>query len=142
MLNVTAVVGRLIAGPQLALTTPNGIPYTMFTVAVDRNFTNPSGQRQADFLDVTAWRSTAEFVCKYFKKGNLIAISGSLHTNSYQDKYGMKRKDTRITADKVSFAGSKTPSSSTPADITETDAPCTTINDDFSVVPTEEDMLS
>ena len=72
MLNVTAVVGRLIAGPQLALTTPNGIPYTMFTVAVDRNFTNPSGQRQADFLDVTAWRSTAEFVCKYFKKAILL----------------------------------------------------------------------
>ena len=142
MLNVTAVVGRLVADTQLALTTPNGIPYTMFTIAVDRNFTNPSGQRQADFLDVTAWRSTAEFVCKYFKKGNLIAISGSLHTNVYQDKYEIKRKDTRITADKVSFAGSKTPSSSTPPDITETDAPCTTTNDDFSVVPTEEDMLS
>lgn len=145
MLNVTAVVGRLVADPQLALTTPNGIPYTMFTIAVDRNFTNPSGQRQADFLDVTAWRSTAEFVCKYFKKGNLIAISGSLHTNSYQDKYGVKRKDTRITADKVSFAGSKNSSTSsvpTPPDITETDAPCTTINDDFSVVPTEEDMPS
>ena len=143
MLNVTAVVGRLVADPQLALTTPNGIPYTMFTIAVDRNFTNPSGQRQADFLDVTAWRSTAEFVCKYFKKGNLIAISGSLHTNVYQDKYEIKRKDIRITADKVSFAGSKNPSTNsvpTPPDIT--DAPCTTTNDDFSVVPTEEDMPS
>lgn len=71
-----------------------------------------------------------------------VSPTGSLHTNSYQDKYGVKRKDTRITADKVSFAGSKTPSPSTPPDITETDAPCTTINDDFSVVPTEEDMLS
>ena len=87
MLNVVAIMGRLVADPELR-TTPAGVNVCRFRIACDRNFAKPGEQRQADFIDVIAWRQQAEFVCRYFQKGSLVAINGRLQTNNYQDKNG------------------------------------------------------
>ena len=97
MLNVIAIMGRLVADPELR-TTPAGVNVCRFRIACDRNFAKPGEQRQADFVDIVAWRQQAEFVCRYFQKGSLIAIQGRLQTNNYQDKNGNNR---------TSVAGSK-----------------------------------
>lgn len=106
MLNVAVIMGRLVADPELRHT-PNDISVCSFRVAVDRSYSNKSGERQADFIDVVAWRSTAEFVCRYFTKGQMIAVNGSIQTRSYEDKQGNKRTAVEIVADNVSFCGSK-----------------------------------
>ena len=106
MLNVVALMGRLVYEPKLK-TTPSGINVCRFRIACDRNFARQGEQRQADFIDVTAWRQTAEFVCKYFQKGSVIAIEGSLQTTSYQDKNGNNRTKVEVVASNVSFCGSK-----------------------------------
>lgn len=106
MLNVVALMGRLCGDPELRIT-PNGVSVTTFTLAVDRSYVKSGADRQADFIDIVAWRSTAEFACKYFRKGQLIAVQGSIQTRSYQDKDGNKRKAFEIVADNVHFAESK-----------------------------------
>ena len=106
MLNVAVLMGRLVADPELR-TTPSGISVTSFTIAVDRSYQKAGSGRQADFLDIVAWRGTADFICKFFKKGQLIAVQGSIQTRSYQDKDGNKRKAFEIVADNVHFAESK-----------------------------------
>ncbi len=107
MINVVVLMGRLVADPELK-STANGIATTSFRIAVDRNFANKqTGERQADFINIVAWRQTAEFVCKYFRKGSMIAIEGSLQTRSYEDKDGNKRTAYDVVANNVSFTGSK-----------------------------------
>ena len=106
MLNVVALMGRLVYDPELK-TTPSGINVCSFRIACDRNFARQGEQRQADFIDVTAWRQTAEFVSKYFQKGSMIAIEGSLQTRQYQDKNGNNRTATEVLASQVSFCGGK-----------------------------------
>lgn len=110
MLNVVAIMGRLVADPELR-TTPQGTSVTTFRIACDRNFARQGEQRQADFLDVVAWRQQAEFVCKHFQKGSLIAVNGSIQTRQYQDKNGNNRTAVEIVADNISFAGSKSSNS-------------------------------
>ena len=90
MLNVVAIMGRLVADPELR-TTQSGTNVCSFRIACDRNFARQGEQRQADFIDIVAWRQQAEFVSKYFQKGSLIAIEGSLQTRQYQDKNGNNR---------------------------------------------------
>lgn len=106
MLNVVALMGRLVYEPELK-TTPSGINVCSFRVAVDRSFTRQGEELKADFIDIVAWRQTAEFVCKYFQKGSVIAIEGSLQTTSYQDKNGNNRTKVEVVASNVSFCGSK-----------------------------------
>ena len=106
MLNVIAIMGRLVADPELR-TTPAGVNVCRFRIACDRNFAKPGEQRQADFIDVITWRQQAEFVCRYFQKGSLVAINGRLQTNNYQDKNGNNRTAFEVVANNVSFAGSK-----------------------------------
>lgn len=106
MLNVAIIMGRLVADPELRHT-PNDIAVTSFTVAVDRSYVKAGTERQADFIDVVAWRSTADFVCKYFRKGSAIVVQGSLQTRSYTDSQGNKRKAVEIVADNVHFGESK-----------------------------------
>ena len=77
MLNVVALMGRLVADPELRHT-PNGVATCTFRIAVDRSFVRAGEERKADFIDIVVWRQTAEFVCKYFHKGNLIAVDGSI----------------------------------------------------------------
>lgn len=106
MLNVVALQGRLVADPELK-STQNGVPVCSFRLAVDRNFTDVSGNRVADFLDCVAWRQTAEFLCKYFAKGQMVALSGALQARSYEDRQGNKRTDVEVVASQVNFCGPK-----------------------------------
>ncbi len=106
MLNVAAIMGRLTADPELRHT-PNDVAVTTFTLAVDRSYARPGQERQTDFINVVAWRGTAEFVCRYFQKGQMMAVSGSIQTRNYEDKQGNKRTAFEIVADQISFTGSK-----------------------------------
>jgi len=106
MLNCAVIMGRLVADPELRTTT-SGISVISFRVAVERNFVRQGEERQADFIDVVAWRQTAEFVSRYFRKGSMIAVQGSIQTRNYEDKNGNKRTAVEIVADNVSFCGSK-----------------------------------
>lgn len=106
MLNVVAIMGRLVADPELR-TTPAGLSVCRFRIACDRSYVQQGQERQADFIDIVAWRQQADFVSKYFQKGSLIAIEGSLQTRQYQDKQGNKRTAVEVVANNISFAGSK-----------------------------------
>ena len=106
MLNVAVLMGRFVADPELRHT-PSGISVTSFTIAVDRSYVKAGAERQTDFIDVVAWRNNAEFVCKYFRKGQLVAVQGSIQTRTYTDKDGNKRKAFEIVADNVHFAEPK-----------------------------------
>ena len=106
MLNIVALMGRLVYDPELK-TTQSGTNVCSFRIAVDRSFARQGEERKADFIDVTAWRQTAEFVSKYFHKGSMIAIEGSLQTRQYQDKNGNNRTATEVLASQVSFCGGK-----------------------------------
>ena len=106
MLNVVAIMGRLVADPELRTTT-QGHSVCSFRIACDRSYVQQGQQRQADFIDIVAWRQQADFVSKYFQKGSLIAIDGSLQTRQYQDKQGSKRTAVEVVANNISFAGAK-----------------------------------
>lgn len=107
MINNVVIMGRLTKDPELK-TTQSGLSVVSFTVAVDRNC-QKDGERRADFLNVVAWRQTAEFVEKYFAKGSMIAIQGSIQTRKYEDKSGNKRTSVEIVADNVWQAKRKCP---------------------------------
>lgn len=156
MLNVVALVGRLVANPELRQT-PQGVGVVTFRIAVDRNFARAGEQRQADFIDIVAWRQQAEFVCKYFQKGSWIAVNGSIQTRSYQDKNGNNRTAVEVVADQISFCGNKAsggsgsygndsygaapaPSYSRPAPVEAAPAYSAGSNDDFSVIDEGEDL--
>ena len=106
MLNVVAIMGRLTRDPELK-TTQSGVNVCRFSIACDRSFARQGEERKADFIDVTAWRQTAEFVSKHFQKGSMIAVEGSLQTRQYQDKSGNNRTSTEVLASQVSFCGGK-----------------------------------
>lgn len=106
MLNVAILMGRLVADPELRHTA-NDVSVTSFTLAVDRSYVKSGADRQTDFVDIVAWRSTADFVCKYFRKGQLVAVQGAIQTRTYTDNQGNKRKAFEIVADNVHFAESK-----------------------------------
>ena len=116
MFNLVVLTGRLTADPELKTTT-NGISVTRFSIAVNRNYRSGE-ERQTDFINIVAWRQTAEFVAKYFKKGNLIGIEGSIQTNRYQDRDGNNRTSFEVVANNVQFVESKrdsAPADSAPA---------------------------
>lgn len=106
MLNVVAIMGRLVADPELR-TTQQGTNVCTFRIACERSYTPKGQQRQADFVDIVAWGKTAEFICKFFQNGSMIAIDGSLQTRNYQDKQGNKRTAVEVVANNISFAGAK-----------------------------------
>lgn len=113
MINRVILMGRLVADPELK-TTNTGISVTSFRIAVDRNYVKAGEQRETDFIDVVAWRSSAEFVCKHFNKGSLIAVDGQLQTRQYQTKDGQNRTAIEVVADNVSFTGERRDSNSAP----------------------------
>lgn len=106
MLNVVALQGRLTADPELKYT-QNNHAVCAFRIAVDRNFADQDGKRQADYINIIAWRQTAEFVCKYFSKGQMIALNGSIQTRNYEDRNGNKRVAVEVVAGNVNFCGPK-----------------------------------
>jgi len=110
MFNKTILMGRLVRDPELNQTT-SGIAVCKFTVAVNRPYQKDK-ERQADFINVTAWRQTAEFVSKYFSKGSVIIVEGKLQNNDYTDKEGVKHYSMQVMADNVNFGGSKSENTS------------------------------
>ena len=107
MLNHITIMGRLTRDPELRRT-GTGIAVASFTVAVDRDFgSREGGERETDFIDCVAWRSTGEFVSKYFTKGSMIVVSGRLQIRSWTDKEGNKRRTAEVVADNVYFGESK-----------------------------------
>lgn len=108
--NKVILGGRLTADPELK-TTPSGVSVTSFTVAVNRNYRSKSGEeQQADFIDVTAWRQTAEFITRYFRKASSICVVGSLQKRSWTDNQGQKRYSTEVVADEAFFVDAKSES--------------------------------
>ena len=106
MINKAILVGRLTADPELR-TTQSGVSVCSFTVAVDRRFSGNGGERQADFISCVAWRQSAEFIAKYFNKGKLIGVEGSIQTRNYEDRQGNKLTAVEVIVDNASFIGSK-----------------------------------
>ena len=106
MLNRIIIMGRLTHEPELRHTNSN-IPVCSFSIACDRDFKNDKGEKETDFVDVVAWRSTGEFVSKYFTKGRMAIIEGRLQMREYTDKEGNKRRTTEVVADNVYFGDSK-----------------------------------
>ena len=112
MLNHIVLMGRLTRDPELRRT-GSGIPVTTFTLAVDRDFGNKeSGEKETDFVDIVTWRSTAEFVSKYFSKGRMAVVSGRLQIRNWTDNEGNKRRSAEVVADNVYFGDSKKDSDS------------------------------
>ena len=107
MLNHIVLMGRLVRDPELRRTQA-GVPVTTFRIAVDRDFGNrETGEREADFIDVVAWRQTGEFVSKYFAKGRMAVVSGRLQIRKWTDNQGNKRYNAEVVADNVYFGDSK-----------------------------------
>ncbi|MDI6710841.1 MAG: single-stranded DNA-binding protein [Thermoanaerobacterales bacterium] len=102
MLNKVILIGRLTRDPELRYT-PNGVPVAHFTLAVDRNFADRQGQRQADFIDIVTWQKLAEVCAKNLGKGRLVAVDGRLQIRSYEDNQGVRRKAAEVVADNVKF---------------------------------------
>lgn len=106
MYNKAILIGRLTADPELKQT-PNGVSVCSFSIACDRAFSGRNGERLTDFINIVTWRQQAEFVSKYFSKGRLIGIDGSIQTRNYEDKNGNKRTATEIVTDNVFFTGAR-----------------------------------
>jgi len=146
--NVVILMGRLTVDPELKHT-PNDIPVTSFAIAVNRKFSKSGEERQTDFINIVAWRNTAEFICKYFKKGQMIAIEGSIQTRSYQDKDGNKRKAFEVVASNVYFTESKKDGNysssepsvkSTPKSNMEFTPYASGEDDDFQTIESDDDL--
>ena len=145
MLNCVTLMGRLVADPELRTTT-SGKAVATFRIAVDRSFVKQGEQRQADFITIVVWESTADFVCRYFSKGSMIALQGRIQTRNYEDNNGNKRTAFEVVANEVSFCGSKNESG------TQATAPATpAVNpyvaayvaapDDFEEIPDDDEAL-
>ena len=157
MINRVVLMGRLVADPELK-TTNTGISVTSFRIAVDRSYVKAGAERQADFFDIVAWRSSAEFVCRNFSKGSLIAVDGQLQSRQYQTKDGQNRTAIEVVADNVSFTGERREASSAygsyargndygsqipqaaPAAPAQPAAYSSGSADDFQVMPLDDDL--
>lgn len=106
MLNKILLMGRLTRDPELRRT-QSGTAVASFALAVDRDFKSKDGEKETDFIDIVAWRNTAEFVSKYFAKGRMAVVEGRLQIRDWNDKDGNKRRSAEVIADNVYFADSK-----------------------------------
>ena len=109
-LNKAILIGNLTADPELKQT-PSGVSVCSFSIGVQRRFKDASGTYATDFINIVAWRQTAEFICKYFRKGKPICVVGSIQVRSYTDQQGNKRYATEVVADEATFTESKSDSS-------------------------------
>jgi single-strand DNA-binding protein len=138
MMNTSVIMGRICNDLELRKT-PAGVEVTRFTVAVDRGYAKQGEERKTDFVDVVAWRSTASFLTKYFTKGQMIAVRGSIQTGSYE-KDGVKRKTFEIVADEVSFCGDKNDGQSNNSSQNEPQATESASYDDYSAIADDDDL--
>lgn len=138
MLNRVILIGRLTADPELRFT-PAGVAVAKFTLAVNRNFSNKQGDRDADFIDVVVWRNLAETCSNYLKKGYMAAVEGRLQIRSYEDNQGIRRKVAEVVAENVRFLDrGRDPAS---GQGTGDRRPSARDNDEFSEVPFTDDDL-
>lgn len=143
MINMVALMGRLTYEPELRKT-PSDVSVIRFQVACDRSYQRAGAERQADFIDCVAWRQTAEFISRYFHKGSMIAVEGTIQTSNYTDKNGNNRKQTEVLANNVSFCGSKSESgNAAPAGRYNEPAPsyASADNSDFEEIIDDDDDL-
>lgn len=134
MINMVALMGRLTFEPEVR-TTPSGVSVMHFQIACDRSYQRSGQDRQADFIDCVAWRQTAEFISRYFHKGSMIAVEGTLQTSSYTDKNGNQRKQVEVLANNVSFCGSKSETSGAAGSQVEPNN-----SSDFDEIPDDDDL--
>lgn len=106
MINNVTLMGRLTAAPELK-TTKSGTTVTSFCIAIDRRYQPKEGEKQTDFINCIAWRNTAEFITRYFKKGDLIALTGEIQTRKYKDNDGNSRTAFEVVISQASFCGGK-----------------------------------
>ncbi|MCD7796257.1 MAG: single-stranded DNA-binding protein [Clostridiales bacterium] len=141
MINSVVLMGRLTYEPELR-STANGISYIRLQIACDRKYQRSGEERKADFIDITAWRQTAEFISRYFHKGSMIAITGSIQTDNYTDNNGNKKKSVTVVADEVSFCGSKSESGgANPAFSQPAPSYANADNSDFEEIVDDDDDL-
>jgi len=138
MLNKVILTGRLTAVPDLKTTT-SGINVTTFSLAVQRNYKNADGSYGTDFINCVAWRNQADFITRFFEKGQLITVVGSLTSRNYEDKMGNKRTAIEVVVDEALFAESKKDSASRPA--TEFKAPAEVGGNDLDFEEVSDDEL-
>ncbi len=119
-MNRVMLIGRLTAKPELRYTGSN-VPYSRFTVAVNRTFSSNNGERETDFINCVIWRKQAENVCNYLDKGSLVSVEGRIQTGSYDDKDGNRRYTTDVVADNVQFLESRSQSQNRSNDVTPYD---------------------
>ena len=149
MLNKVILMGRLTRDPELKYT-PSNVAVVSFSLAVDRNFARQGEQRATDFISCVAWRNQAEFLSKYFVKGQLLALSGSIQTRQYDDKDGKRVYVTEVVADEIHFAERRTdgqgaaPVQQAAPQVTRTAAPAQSVPqapaDDFVILPDDDDL--
>ena len=141
MLNSVVIMGRLTYDPELKAT-PSGVSVVRFQIACDRNYSKSGEEKKTDFIDVTAWRQTAEFVSRYFHRGSMIAVEGSIQTDNYTDRDGIKRKSFQVVANNVSFCGSKAESgSANPVYSQPAPSYASADNSDFEEIVDDDDDL-
>lgn len=127
MLNKIILMGRLTRDPEMR-TTQSGKKVASFSLAVDRDYKDQSGERETDFIDIVAWRNNAEYVCKYFSKGRMVVVAGRLEIQSWVDKDNVKRRSAQVVMEDIYFADSKPRSDSD-----------TQSSGDFQELPESED---
>lgn len=136
MLNRVILMGRMTAQPELK-TTPSGVAVTSFTVAVDR----PGKDKGTDFINIVAWRSSAEFICRYFDKGDPITVEGRIQARSYTTQEGQKRNVVEVVADQVGFVLSSTKKEGSQSEMKQQEKPSMESGaDEFIDMMGEEDM--
>ncbi len=139
MLNKVVLIGRFTKDPELR-TTPQGVSTCSFTLAVDRNFQSKDGERQTDFINCVAWRNSAEFISKYFNKGNLVAVEGSIQTRSWDDPAdGKRRYATDVVISQAYFVESKRDSQSR-TETAEASTPYSDLPEPIAPIGTDDDL--
>jgi len=142
-MNNVSLIGRLTTAPELKYTQSN-TAYTRFSIAVDRAYTKQGEERQTDFINIVAWGKTAEFVCKYFTKGQRIGLTGEIRTGSYTDTNGNKRYTFDVVASGVYFCESKANNTANtnaaPVQNTQPTANNNSFDGSFSDMPSDEDL--
>ena len=147
MLNIVCLMGRICNDLELKQTS-SGLSVTSFRIACDRSYCKAGQERQTDWIDCVAWRNTAEHVCKWFKKGQLIAVQGELQTRNYTDRDGNKRKATEVVVSQAHFAESKKESNNNtyqkPKEQPQNTQPAPDISaddtGDFEEIPSDSDL--
>lgn len=131
MINRVVLMGKIVSDLEIK-TTGAGVSVTSFRIVVERNYVKAGEERQADFFDVVAWRYTAEFICRHFRKGSLIAIDGQLQSRNYKAKDGTTRQVVEIIADTASFTGERIDTSYNGQSYSS--------NSEFKEMPLDEDL--